>query len=251
VADATKPNRFRKDNTMSGTAEVIDRASSAPAPIMLMPVDEPTELTHEVFLQHMSAMKSHYKSANSHNGIGPTHPYALPIHLMFAPEGAHPGKGEGMAAVASPGKAQVDAVVKASQQNTSAFAQHQMNAVNASTNQLQSTHDTSAFAAAMNAQRQKAKAESDKQIDATFDNLINVGTQHPEQQQRILTLTQQIGAFFTNLLAKVASFFTDIYNKIMGWIHSAVDWVKGAAAAVGDWLNKAGSSISHFFGSLF
>ena len=234
---------------MSDTAEVIDLASSAPTP--MMPVDEPTELTHEVFLQHMSAMRSHYKSANSHNGTGPTHPYALPIHLMFAPLGPHPGKGEGMAAVASPGKAKVDAAIKASQQNTTVFAKNQMNAVNAATKTLQSTHDTSAFAAAMNAQRQKAKQDSDKQIDATFDNLINIGTQHPEQQQRILTVTQQIGAFFTNLLAKVATFFTDIYNKIVGWIKSAVDWVKGAAAAVGDWLNKAGSSIANFFGSLF
>src|SRR4051812_21836644 len=187
MADATKPGCFRKDNIMSGTAEVIDLASSAPVP-MMMPVDEPTELTHEVFLQHMSTMKFHYKSTNSHNGSGPTHPYVLPIHLMFAPLGAHPGKGEGMAAVASPGKAQVDAVVKTSQRNTTAFAQNQMNAVNAATKHLQSTHDTSGFAAAMNAQRQKAKAESDKQIDATFDNLINVGTQHPEQQQHILTL---------------------------------------------------------------
>ena len=156
-----------------------------------------------------------------------------------------------MAATVSPGQAQVDAAIKASQQNTTAFAQQQTGAVNAATNKLQSTHDTSAFAAAMNAQRQNAKAESDKQIDATFDNLINIGSQHPEQQQRILSLTQQIGAFFTNLLAKVASFFTDIYNKIMGWIHSAVDWVKGAAAAVGNWLKGAVGSISHFFGGLF
>jgi len=103
----------------------------------------------------------------------------------------------------------------------------------------------------MNAQRKNAKAESDKRIDETFDNLISVGTQHPEQQQRILTLTQQIGAFFTNLLAKVATFFTEIYNKIMGWIHSAVDWVKGAAAAVGNWLKGAVGTISSFFGGLF
>jgi hypothetical protein len=233
---------------MSGTAAVIDPPAPAPAP--MMPVDEPTELTHDVFLQHMLAMKSHYKSGNSQNGAGPSHPYALPIHLMFAPEGAH-SNDEGMAAVASPGKAQVDAVVKASQQKTTAFAQHQTNAVNAATKKLQSTHNTTDFAAAMNAQRQNAKAESDKQIDATFDNLISVGTQHPEQQQRILTLTQQIGAFFTNLLAKVATFFTDIYNKIMGWIHSAVDWVKGAAAAVGNWLKGAVGSISSFFGGLF
>jgi hypothetical protein len=232
---------------MSGTAAVVEVGSFGAAP--MMPLDEPPELTHEVFLHHMNAMKGHYKSGNSHNGTGPTQAYALPIHLMFPRERAV-SKGPGMAATVSPGQAQVDAAIKASQQNTTAFAQQQTGAVNAATNKLQSTHDTSAFAAAMNAQRQNAKAESDKQIDATFDNLINIGSQHPEQQQRILSLTQQIGAFFTNLLAKVASFFTDIYNKIMGWIHSAVDWVKGAAAAVGDWLKSAAGTISSFFGGL-
>jgi hypothetical protein len=235
---------------MSSTSAEIDLAAPAPAP--MMPVDEPAELTHDVFLHHMMAMKSHYKSGNSQNGTGPSHAYALPIHLMFAPEGAHSnGEGMAMAAVASPGKAKVDAVVKASQQKTTAFAQHQTNAVNAATKKLQSTHNTTDFANAMNAQRKNAKAESDKQIDETFDNLISVGTQHPEQQQRIMTLTQQIGAFFTNLLAKVATFFTDIYNKIIGWIHSAADWVKGAAAAVGNWLKGAVGTISSFFGGLF
>jgi hypothetical protein len=233
---------------MSGTAAVIDLP---PALAPMMPVDEPTELTQDVFLQHMHAMKTHYKSGNSHNGTGPTHPYALPIHLMFPKEGTLPRHSEGMAATASPGKTLVDAAVKASQQNTTAFAQQQTNAVNAATNNLQNSHDTAGFAAAMNAQRQKAKQDSDKQIDDTFNKLIDIGTQHPEQQQRILSLTQQIGAFFTNLLAKVASFFTDIYNKIMGWIHSAVDWVKGAAAAVGNWLKGAVSTISSFFGGLF
>ena len=228
---------------MSGTAA----AALAPAP--MMPVDEPTELTHDVFLQHMSAMKSHYKSGNSQHGTGPSHPYALPIHLMFAPEGAH-SNGEGMAAVAGPGKAKVDAVVKASQQKTTAFAQHQTNAVNAATNKLQSTHNTTDFAAAMNAQRQSAKAESDKQIDATFDSLISVGTQYPNSNSAFCIDPANRGVLHQPF-AKVACFFTDIYNKIMGWIHSAVDWVKGAAAAVGDWLKKAGSSISAFFGSLF
>jgi hypothetical protein len=53
---------------MSGTAAVVEVGSFGAAP--MMPLDEPPELTHEVFLHHMNAMKGHYKSGNSHNGTG-------------------------------------------------------------------------------------------------------------------------------------------------------------------------------------
>jgi hypothetical protein len=234
---------------MSGTAAVMDLDSAAMAP--LMPVSEPMELTKDVFLYHMTAMKAHYKSSNSHSGTGPTHAYALPVHLMFATDSAPSLSTEGLAAAPSPGKAKVDAALQASKRGTNVFAQHQTNAVNTATKKLQSTHNTSDFAAQMNAQRQKAKEESDKQIDATFNQLIDIGTQHPDQQQNILSLTQKIGAFFTNMLVQIGKFFTDIYNKIVGWIKSAADWVKGAAAAVGDWLGKTGRAIENFFGGLF
>jgi len=234
---------------MSGTSAVMDLGSAAAAP--LMPMSEPMELTHDVFLHHMTAMKTHYKSANSHSGTGPTHAYALPVHLMFPTGDALSHSAEGLAAAPAPGKAKVDAAVLASKRGTTTFAQHQTNAVNTATKKLQSTHNTSDFAAAMNAQRQKAKEESDKQIDATFNNLIEIGTQHPDQQQNILSLTQKIGAFFTNMLVQVGRFFTEIYNKIVGWIRSAADWVKGAAKEVGDWLGKTGKAIENFFGSLF
>jgi hypothetical protein len=217
----------------------VAQAATLTKPAPMMPASEPPELTHEVFLQHMTAMKGHYKSNNSPHGTGPTHAYALPVHLMFA-----------AAKPPTDGTAEVNAAVQASKNSTNAFAHDQTNAVNAATSKLQSDHNTSAFAAAMNAQRQKAKDESDKRIDDTFNNLIDIGTKYPAQQQHILSLTQQIGAFFTNLLAKVASFFTDIYNKIVGWINSAVDWIKGAAEAVGNWINGAASSIASFFAGL-
>jgi hypothetical protein len=207
------------------------------------PEAQEAAITHAEFMQHMTAMKSHYKSSNSNNGTGPTHAYALPVHLVV-PTRAAPTPS------ATDGTAEVNAAVQTSKANATTFAQNQKNAVTAATNKLQSTHDTSSFAAQMNAQRAQAKAESDQHIDQEFDNLIAVGTKYPSQQKRILSLTQQIGAFFTNLLGSVANFFTDIYNKIVGWISSAVNWVEGAAAAVGNWISGAVSSISSFFSGL-
>jgi len=225
---------------MSATATATKPKSATVLP--LMAGHQAPRLTHADFMHHMTAMNVHYKAANSNGGLGPTRVYTLPIHMMFPPIGA--------AHRPTQGKAEVDAALGASKATTTAFAQNQKNAVDAATNKLQSDHDTSAFGAAMNAQRQKAKEESDRHIDDTFNKLIEIGTKHPEQQHRILSVTQQLGAFMTSLLANVAGFFMDIYNKIVGWINSAVDWVKGAAAAAGEWLSGAVSSIGHFFSSL-
>jgi hypothetical protein len=206
-------------------------------------------LTTEVFQQHMLAMKVHYQSGDG-QGNGPSHAYALPIHLLY------PLTEEGMEvqmvrAAVSNGKAKVDAILKKGQADQTALVQRQRDFVMTHANTLQSTHDTAAFAAAMEAQKQKVKAEANKQIDEQFDQLIKVGTEHPELQAPILSATQKIGAFLTGLLAKVAVFFKNIYTKIVGWIKAGVQWLKDAATTAAQWVKSTVSSVKDFFGSLF
>jgi hypothetical protein len=210
--------------------------------------DETPELTHELFLHHMKAMAVHYKTSSA-SGAGPSHAYALPINLTQTVT-----KSGVMHPVATPttaGKTQMDAVLNTGSVKTKAFAQKQRDFVSAQTSKLQTSHDTAGFASQMNAQRAQAKQESDQHIDDMYNQLIDVGTKHPELQQHILTATQKIGAFLTSLLSSVGAFFTDIFNKIMGWINSAVDWIKGAAATAAKWLSGAVSSIGSFFSSIF
>jgi hypothetical protein len=206
-------------------------------------------LTTEVFQQHMMAMKLHYQSGDG-EGRGPSHAYALPIHVL------HPLTAEGMAVkmvrvAVAPGKAQMDAILKKGRADQTALVQRQHDFVMTRANSLQSTHDTGAFAAAMEAQKQKAKAEANKQIDEQFDQLIKVGAEHPELQAPILSATQKIGAFLTSLLAKVATFFKSILTKIIGWIQSGVQWLKDAATTAGQWVTSTVNSVKDFFGSLF
>jgi hypothetical protein len=204
-------------------------------------------LTTEVFQHHMMAMKLHYQSGDG-QGRGPSHAYALPIHLLypFTEEGVEVER-----AVSSNGKAKVDAVMKKAQGDQTALVQRQRDFVVARANTLQSTRDTAAFAAAMEAQKQKAKAEADKQIDEQFDQLIKIGTEHPELQAPILSASQKIGAFLTSLLVKVGTFFKSIYNKILGWIKAGVKWLKDAATTAAQWASSAVSTVKKFFGSLF
>src|SRR6266699_3259400 len=223
-------------------------STTATQPNAKSAVEEASPLTHQLFQHHMNAMAVHYKTVNS-NGAGPSHLYALPIHLM------HPVTASGNFAVPAPpagaAEASLDAILNNSGTATKGFAKNQRDFVQQQTDKLQTTHDTAGFADRMNAQRQKAKQDSDKQIDDTYNKLIDLGTKHPELQPHILTAAQTIGAFFLNLLTSVGAFFTNIYNKIVGWINSAVDWIKGAAAVAEQWLSGAVSSIGNFFSSIF
>ena len=224
-------------------------SATATSPVEDVEVEETGNgFTHEEFVTHMKAMATHYKG-NPVTGAGATHAYALPVHM------AHVVSSTGvmrLAPKATPaGKQALDTALQQDKVRTNAFAQQQHDFVQGQTTKLQGTHDTANFAAAMNAQRQKAKQDSDAHIDQTYDKLINIGTQHPELQSQILSVTQKIGLFFTSLLANIGSFFNDIYNKIVGWINSAVDWIKGAAATAAKWISGAVSTIGHFFSSIF
>jgi len=243
-AQKMKPIYVNRSTMMSSSVSPMPQAT--PEAELTMATTSP-DLTSEMFLHHMTAMRLHYQGGDG-QGNGPSHAYALPIHLL------HPITPQGVlsvhAAATSSGKAKVDAVIKKGQTEQTALVKRQRDFVTAQTNTLQGTHDTAAFAAAMNAQKQQAKAEADKQIDAQYDQLIKIGTEHPELQAPILSTAQQIGAFLTSLIASVGTFFRDLYNKIVGWIHSAVDWIKGAAADAAKWVSGAVSSVEHFAKSI-
>jgi Fe2+ transport system protein B len=219
---------------MTATAAVLERPPAKTKPT----------LTHDVFMHHMDAMRAHYTGGK--RGAAPHTTYALPVHLL------HPvSEGGVMHGAATEGKAQVDTALKASQAQTLAFATHQKDAVTSATSKLQQDHDTSSFSQQMQALEGQAQQQAHDNIHQQFQHLIDIGTKHPEQQNRILSLTNQIGAFFTNLIASVGQFFEDIFKKIMGWINSAVDWIKGAAASVAHWVSGAAASIGSFFSGLF
>src|SRR4051812_9189587 len=98
-------------------------------------------LTPELFLQHMKAMKAHYQSEAAM-------PYDLPDHLLLHP--STPGGKETAAKTAVPGaRAQMDAILKKTEDGTQALAKRQTEFVNAQSTKLQGSHNTSAFAKAM------------------------------------------------------------------------------------------------------
>ncbi len=216
---------------------------SASAALQDKPDATATGATHDEFLTHMKAMTAHYTAKG---GARPKTTYALPVHLV------HPvGEVVPAAAAAGAGKAAVDAALRDGQARTTAFATHQKDVVGAATTKLQKDNDTTAFQKQMQAYEDQAQQQAHDTIHQQYKVLTDLGLKHPEQQKRILSTVNQIGAFFTNLLVSVGQFFADIAKKIVAWIAQAVKWVENAAASVGKWVSGAVSSIGHFFSSLF
>lgn len=203
---------------------------------------------HDAFVHHMTAMREHHKS-------GASHTYSLPVDLLYTDSENGAGL-YGFTANDDDGGAQVTADLESYKADTTSFVDSQKNSASSSVDVLKDNKKpndatTNAFIDAMNKQKAAAKKKSDEIIDKNFDKLIETGTKHPKQQKRILSATQQIGAFFTNLLVSVGKFFSGLASSIVDFFKGIGEWFSNAGKAIASWTEGAVSSVGNFFGSLF
>lgn len=199
------------------------------------------------FVYHMKAMAVHY-------GSGASHTYALPVHLLHT--NAVTGELEAFAANDdAAGVAATNAAIKEAQDGITATVNASSAAASQSVDTLKSSKAdnaaTNAFVAEMRKQEAAQKAAVNKQITKNFNHLIDVGTKHPKQQKIILSLTQSIGAFFTNILSKVGTFFSNLASSIVSFFKSVGKWFEGAYNSIKTWTSGAVKSVGNFFKGIF
>jgi hypothetical protein len=203
--------------------------------------------TQEAFVHHMNAMREHHKS-------GATHTYSMPVDLLYSDAENDSGL-YGFTANDSDGGTEVTAALKDYKTDTDGFVDNQKSGAQSSVNTLKvsgkDSAATKAFIAAMNKQKAEAKKKSDAIIDKNYEKLINVGIKHPAQQKRILSVTQQIGAFFTNLLSSVGDFFENLGKSIVNFFKNVGEWFSNAGKSIANWTTGAVHSVGHFFSSIF
>lgn len=221
------------------------------------PDGHPLTLTPDLFRQHVRDMLVHYKS-------GATTVYQLPAALLHpvdaeghmqivdlhAAPALHPAA-VGTHPVAQTPQQQLQQAASAGQESTNAFVQKQKDYASQQTNALQQNKNTNDFISKMNAQRAKAKQDSDANIDKMYDTFEKIGTQHPQLQSTILGTLSKIGAWMSSLLNSVVTFFANLVSKIVDWIKKAVVWVEGAAKTIADWASGAAKAVGNFFSNLF
>lgn len=204
--------------------------------------------TQESFVHHMNAMREHHKA-------GATHSYSLPVEMLYGDAKNDSGL-NAFTASEDDGSAAVTADLENYKTDTNSFVESQKTAASASVTALKDTKNpdsasTQAFIDAMNKQKAAAKKKSDEIINKNYDKLINTGIKHPKQQHRILTTTQAIGAFFTNLLNSVGKFFENLGKSIVNFFKSVGEWFENAGKSIANWTTGAVQSVGNFFSGLF
>lgn len=208
------------------------------------------ERATEEFVFHMKAMAEHY-------GSGATHTYALPSALLYG----DPDDETGITSFAAAndddpdGTAAVNADLNDYKTSMTETVNSSGDAAKKSVDTLKSSSgdqsDTDAFVAAMKKQEAEQQAAAKKQIHKNFQKLIDTGVKHPKQQKRILTATQLIGAYFTQLLGSVGKFFSKLADSVVSFFKDVGKWFEGAYNSVKNWVSGAAHSVGHFFSSLF
>jgi len=197
----------------------------------------------EQFVHHMNLMKEHHKS-------GVTHSYPMPLVLMI---------GSNLSANEEPMSQDTKEVIKNTKTAISNFHKDQAAGVEEAIMSLEKSKSsgespdnmTKEFLKKMEELRKKAKDESNTTIDKMYNKLIEKAKKHPNQQKHILSATEKLGAFITNILLDIQKFFVEIGNKIVEWFNSVVNWFKKAGEEISRWVSESARSIENWFVTTF
>lgn len=183
------------------------------------------------FSAHMRAMKVHYKGF-------PLTRYPLPISCV---------EKRLMSSFAADFNADYKDAIEDNKQNIHNFVEGQQQVISQEIEKLGKNPtgtQTDDFKKKLTQQKEKAKAEADKRIEQIFGKLEAVGTAHPESQQEILSGTEKLISFFSDLLGKLIDFVSDLVQRIY-------EYLKDAVNKVGSFFKEAYNSVSSFFSSVF
>jgi phage-related protein len=178
--------------------------------------------THFVAL--MNEMRQHYKANPGvrFNAVGSPH------HIqMLAAGGEAFGSGEL--------PSEFETIKSDAKSALSSSADEQKTGITTNTSNLQSTKNSSDFAAKMKAQRDAAKASSDKVIDDTYEKAINLGTDNPAAQGAIAAgmdfISNAVGSV-VNVVSGLISSLMDEIKKILDGILKPIEQIAGAFGQV-------------------
>lgn len=176
------------------------------------------------FVSLMNEMRQHYK----------TNP-GVRFNMAGSPHHARMMAAGGAAFESAGLPAEFDTIKSDAKSALSGSAEDQKSGITTNTSKLQSTKDSSDFVAKMKAQRDAAKASSDKVIDDTYDKAITLGTDHPESANAIAGgmdfLSKGVGEV-VNVVSGLINSLMDEITKILDGILKPIEQIAGAFGQV-------------------
>jgi hypothetical protein len=175
------------------------------------------------FVAALQEMRHHYKS-------GARAPFALfasaNVHQLIQDAAARPrvanddGGGDGDGGGGDDGtaaiQAQLNTIHDQAKTSQNASTQAQQAGATDATNTLKSDKDATDFKAKMEAQRDKAKKDSDATIDKAYDAAETAGANAtPQQQNLILTTMNTITTTLQNIIGGIVDILTKLFSSVM------------------------------------
>ena len=211
------------------------------------------EIAHEVFMQHMQAMQTHYQQSPV-NVATKIELYRLPVGLAPVLVAAHPvvaGPAPVHTVAGLAGAQAVDDLLQQAHAETLSFVTLHSQAICAAAGDAAKNSNTQQFVQKMEQLCAKAKADHDARLDALFNRLQALGTAHPDQRGRILAVTNHSFGFLGNLVIDAVSVARSAGTVITGAAHAVAAAASTVVHKAGDWVAGAAKSVGHFFSSLF
>ena len=234
---------------------------------------EPSLVSQQEFLQHMTAMQQHYREVDP-TGIQPVSLYILPNHLTLAPppppmesparspdqpvkQNADPSMPNEAAkqnfarlvamGTSEPTSQAMVGALQEQHQRTLDFVNTHRDAMEKAITASQTSTNTQTFMQQMEALKEQAKANHEARIDALFNNLTALGTAHPAARPVVLGAGNKVGSF----VAGLANDAMGIANTVKSALSAGGAAIGKAADTVGKWASGAVQTVGHFFSSLF
>ena len=138
---------------------------------------------------------------------------------------------------------ELQSVTKEYQGNLDSFKSNEETHINSKLEVYKNSQDSgklASFKAAMDERKAKAKEDSAKMIDSYYDKLIQIGTDHPEQTDAIIVLSDVVMGFMKDIFNKISEIVVQVVQVIVEAIEKAFEYVKNAFSSVT-------SAITSFF----
>jgi hypothetical protein len=94
------------------------------------------------------------------------------------------------------------------------------------------------FRKRMEEKRAAQKESSNKMIDDMFDKAIDIGEKYPATQGAILSVSDQIMAFFSKLYNEIYFWVSNIVEQFVEWVKNALENIKNTARRIVDWISN-------------
>jgi len=75
-------------------------------------------------------------------------------------------------------------------------------------------------------------------IDDMFDKAIDIGEKYPATQGVILSVSDQIMAFFSKLYNEIYFWVSNIVEQFVEWVKNALENIKDTARRIVDWISN-------------